>query len=525
MRKLTELVQALESYSSHLEPTFVKLDLPPTSDNAECPPDFDLSPAYISALDDEFTRVYEEYNERLLTVASVGEDIVKLWAELGVPQAQTDATIIKYYRDSPEQLGLHESDIVALKQKRDDLLAEKEERNARLETLKHEVAELWDKLGIDPHDQQAFQSANMGYGLRVLAEYEDELARLLELKQQNLHVFVEDARCKLQELWDSLYYCEEEMLDFTPAFSDVYSDALLSAHEVEIARLEALKKERSPILTLIEKHKSIMEDKETLAASSQDASRLMSRGNNGQKRDPTRLLREEKMRKRIAKELPKVEAELRSVLQQWEDENGHPFLVHGERYLDELAAAEKKQPPRSKTPGAYTRPATAAGVRPTPSRTGAKPGENTLASTVRGGAPSRLGGRTPTIGRGTARKFNAATVGPALGGRISPSKIPTPKAEGASGIHSPERKTNRPNFGAHGHSSSVASVSNPRGSARLPPRAPPPKIRDLFKAPQPQETPQLSSQAYFTGDDGRSASAFSMSFGSSAMRGMSPDEV
>jgi protein regulator of cytokinesis 1 len=33
----------------------------------------------------------------------------------------------------------------------------------------------------------------------------------------------------------------------------------------------------------------------------------MARGNKGERRDPGKLLREEKMRKRIAKELPKIE--------------------------------------------------------------------------------------------------------------------------------------------------------------------------------------------------------------------------
>jgi len=45
------------------------------------------------------------------------------------------------------------------------------------------------------------------------------LSKLEEMKRQNLHLFVEDARFKLQTLWDSLYFSEEEMLEFTPAFS------------------------------------------------------------------------------------------------------------------------------------------------------------------------------------------------------------------------------------------------------------------------------------------------------------------
>ncbi len=117
---------------------------------------------------------------------------------------------------------------------------------------------------------------------------------------------------------------------------------------------------------MIDKHRSLIGDREELAASSQDASRLMARGQKGERRDPTRLLREEKMRKRIAKELPKVEADLRRALEDWEDEYGRPFCVKGERYLDELAAINMSStqssvlPPRSKTPSAPPQPRTAA---------------------------------------------------------------------------------------------------------------------------------------------------------------------
>ena len=128
----------------------------------------------------------------------------------------------------------------------------------------------------------------------------------------------------------------------------------------------------------------------------------MHRGNKGEKRDPGKLLREEKMRKRIAKELPKIEAvrqvcitgmnktnmtqDLKKILEQWEDEYGRPFLVQGNRYLDELySAASKAAPPRAKTPSNSSMPSKpAAAPKPTPvSRSG----------TVRGPPPSRA--KTP----------------------------------------------------------------------------------------------------------------------------------
>ncbi|KAI7630794.1 hypothetical protein KC322_g12278, partial [Hortaea werneckii] len=48
--QVKKLVEALESYASHLEPSFVQIKLPPTSPNAKISPSFDLSPTYVSKL-------------------------------------------------------------------------------------------------------------------------------------------------------------------------------------------------------------------------------------------------------------------------------------------------------------------------------------------------------------------------------------------------------------------------------------------------------------------------------------------
>ncbi|KAL1874372.1 hypothetical protein VTK73DRAFT_398 [Phialemonium thermophilum] len=468
--QVKKLVQALESYSSHLEPTFVKLALPPTGPNQSIPPSFDLSPSYVDRLDDEFTRVYEEYTRRIATVKSLSENIIQLWAELGTPQAQTDGAIVKYYRDAPEQLGLHEEDIARLRSKRDRLAEEKKSREKRLKDLKTAVEALWEKLGVEEKERKAFLNSNRGCGVRQINEFEDELGRLNELKHQNLHLFVEDARYKLQELWDALYFSEDEMLEFTPAFSDVYSDALLEAHEREISRLEALKEQRAPTLALVDKHKSLVRERDELAASSQDASRLMMKGQKGERRDPGKLLREEKMRKRIAKELPKVTAELKKILERWEDEYGRPFLVHGERYLDILEEEEAKKPagPRAKTP---------AGPAPSAARNPKSAQANKANSAVRPGAVSRAGAKTPTAangGRSVPARNQVTTTN-----KGSPSRIPArvPLSNLKHGNNSPER----PRLESRAEASTLRQV---------PPamRAPPPKMRDLMARPD-LETP------------------------------------
>lgn len=298
-----------------------------------------------------------------------------------------------------------------------------------------------------------------------------------------MHVFVEDARHTLHELWEKLYFSEDEMLNFSPAQTDVYTDALLQAHEMEIRRLELLYEDRKPMLSLVNKYRELMDEKEQLALLAQDSSRLMSRG----PRDPTRLLREEKMRKRIAKELPRIEMELKKALEIWEEENREPFLVKGENYLETLIrmspvaqsraatktpvanrgrsntassmssysnvsgsqqraksrpnlkepASEMRPPPRSKTPGA--RPKTPAGGAlvnysgnsSTIGRTGGK----NFASQFSGrtGTPM-LGNNTPCLGGGIARPVSSnASASPTRGGGGRPpisNFIADPEEEG-----------------------------------------------------------------------------------------------
>ncbi|KAF1921412.1 microtubule associated protein-domain-containing protein [Ampelomyces quisqualis] len=469
--QVRKLAEALESYASHLEASFVEIKLPPTAQNASVSPSFDISPTYVARLDVEFTRVYEEYTRRINTVKALCQEIIQLWAELGTPQAQTDSAIVQCHRDAPEQLGLHKDDLVQLKAKKERLVEEKRIRERRLGQLRSTIEELWERLGIETHERKQFLNSNRGCGLRTINEYEDELSRLNELKRQNLHLFVEEARCKLQELWDALYFSEEEMLDFTPAFSDVCSDALLSAHEAEITRLEALKDQRLPILQKIDRHRDLIKERNDLQQSSQDASRLMARGQKGEKRDPGKLLREEKMRKRITKELPKVEQDLKSTLESWEDEYGRPFLVHGQRYLDELyAAASKAAPPRAKTPsnaGMPTKPATLP-----------KSASVSRAGTVRG-PPSRAKTPVSNFGASVSRNPLASSVMSSTGVK-SPSKIPAraPLDNLKHGGNSPERRPPPPS-----REDSATMRKMP------PPMAPPPRMKDLFVPPDPVDTP------------------------------------
>lgn len=157
------------------------------------------------------------------------------------------------------------------------------------------------------------------------------------LKQERVGDFIYTAREELQGLWNQLYYSETQKKQFQPAFTEELSDTILEAHENEISRLQLELEDSKYILERIEKHMKLKQEIEEFEATTKDPNRLFS--NKGQ-RDPGRLLREEKFRKRISRELPKVRKELEGSLLEYEALKGHPFLVYGKNYYKVISEEE-----------------------------------------------------------------------------------------------------------------------------------------------------------------------------------------
>ncbi|KAK7204443.1 microtubule associated protein-domain-containing protein [Myxozyma melibiosi] len=344
-----ELLDNLRTFSQVMEGIDVRKDLLELQ-----PKSISLTNSNLASLETEVLRLSDEYERRIKVVQADATEIVSLWAQLGTSQHNIDRDILAYYKDKPEMLGLTDKQMDALRKQRESLESEKESRVQRLSVTKSAVQHLWSKLSEEESVVKAFDRANRGIALSVIEAYENELARLNEKKRDHMHIFIQDARQTLRSLWDSLYFSEDEMLEFTPAWTDIFTDASLVAHESEIARLEKLLQERKPILALIDAYRELQRDSLELEQSQQDASRLMARGTG--RRDPSRLLREEQMRKRIAKRKPKLMTDLIASLSRWETENERPFMVNGERFIEVLREEEQaaKAPRGRKTPSRST---------------------------------------------------------------------------------------------------------------------------------------------------------------------------
>ena len=143
---------------------------------------------------------------------------------------------------------------------------------------------------------------------------------MLELKRERMAEFVENARAEITKLWEELMLGDDERAEFAAYYdgmflssrcavivvdfemSDEFTEELLVIHEDEIRRLKEERREKAHLLGSIKRWFDICQEEKELAASAADVSRLTGRG----ARDPGRLLREEKMRKRVKKEKPRV---------------------------------------------------------------------------------------------------------------------------------------------------------------------------------------------------------------------------
>ncbi|KAF8483578.1 microtubule associated protein-domain-containing protein [Russula ochroleuca] len=354
-------------------------------------------------------------------------------------------------------------------------------REAHIQAMYDQLEGLWRRLGVPDSAMDGFVDAHRGSTEETIREYEAELERMLELKRERMSAFVENARNEIAKLWDELLIGEEERGEFMPYFDDEHTEELLLLHEDEIRRLKEERRTKAYLLPSIRKYFDICEEEKELANTASDQSRLLGRG----PRDPGRLLREEKMRKRVQKEKPRLEKDLLTSIPAWEADAGRPFLVHGESILQILlnaaGAADKENrrggkgragsvPPRATTPnsapgkGAITpavRPASSMGCSQSQSVPNKRPrlAETNVAQGPRFVPRSASG---PSAGAGHPPSRIAMPV--PVRGSVLPIHAPRavsatiPRQHAALGIGRPPSKQPRP------QASSVGSAQLASGS-------------------------------------------------------------
>jgi len=148
-----------------------------------------------------------------------------------------------------------------------------------------------------------------------------------------LDKLINEARDNIQELWketNGTYEQRKSFKPFTVRDEDMYDDELLDQHEEYIKTLHYRLEKMRPIHKIIERREDILRERMEYEELQKDSDRLKQRGSAMAKQ----LMEEEKMARRIRKDLPKLTKVLYEKLAEWKDSNDEDFQYRGEIYIE-----------------------------------------------------------------------------------------------------------------------------------------------------------------------------------------------
>ena len=256
--------------------------------------------------------------------------------------------------ESDSCIGVANSALDRLTSRIAELNGEKRRRRAKLGEMGQAISTLWTMLRVSAEEQRTFTTSIRGLGLDTIRKGEAEIARLEELKRATIGQLVRDQRSDIEELWRKTNSSAAECASFDAYFriqdDGQLTSEVLAKHEDYAASLKAKLRRMQPILDLIAKRESIIEERIELELLQKDPDRLKGRGATKQ------LMKEEKMNRRVTKELPKITSILEETLRQWYVENkpdaeegqamvesdlGH-FMYQGSPYLQTIQWQEEE---------------------------------------------------------------------------------------------------------------------------------------------------------------------------------------
>ncbi|XP_062560143.1 protein regulator of cytokinesis 1-like [Armigeres subalbatus] len=245
-----------------------------------------------------------------------------------VPQSDRQEELINARNFPPTRYNLTE-----LRHLHEMVRSQSEDLKENIDRIRDKLQTLWTYLAISPSIVKRFQKYD-DYTQTTYDKLFAELDRCETLRRENIQAFVDRTRVEIVQWWDKCLKSEEERSRFSTFKSDVYNEDLLTLHEMELSDLKEFYRNNEIIFQLVEQRKEMWEKMISLEQKSNDPSRYNNRGG--------KLLEEEKERKRINVQLPKIENKLLEACKRYELENKRKFTVFGE-YIEEVVREQWKR--------------------------------------------------------------------------------------------------------------------------------------------------------------------------------------
>ncbi|KAI5720545.1 hypothetical protein M8J77_008406 [Diaphorina citri] len=405
--------------------------------------------SYLQSLQAELKKRETKYN-------AIRMEITQLWSSL---QVQPKGSFELQVKENTLADKLGTENLLKLDELKTKLHGVHEAMKAELESLKYQLSTLWTRLDTKASEREAFLMKHSKLCTSTIQAYKKEVEVCTALKLKHIVKIVETIREELEDWWNRARVGQPQREMFTEFYlQDNITEEVLEKHEKEVENVKQYYEENRDIFDLLEKRFELWRDLIDLEDKACDKERLF-KNRGGQ------LLAEERKRKFIQKELPKLEKHLDKLFDRYEEKNeGQVFLYDGEDARAMIAAqwqernnakenvknARKNVVSASQTTVKSKLLGQSVTARHTPGR------NNTL---------KRKGDATPSEPTKRGRLLESAARHPLLPTPVTSSATKKNLAGGsspASSVLSYSLFTQNITMRKHKRSSSLSKISNPR---------------------------------------------------------------
>ncbi|RUS81031.1 hypothetical protein EGW08_011197 [Elysia chlorotica] len=201
-----------------------------------------------------------------------------------------------------------------------------DEMVTEVEDLWERLRALWNRLEISDIDREAFETNKKGHGKAVIEALKAEIVECEKLKFENMRKFIDGIRTELNSWWSKCYFSKEQRDEFRGFYEEDCTEELLSRHEEELEKMRKYYSSARDLFERLSHRDELFQKMIVMEAKAHNVNRYKNRGG--------KLLQEEKTRKKVLKEIPKVEEEIAEAVLKWESSTGKEFRLNGLRYPD-----------------------------------------------------------------------------------------------------------------------------------------------------------------------------------------------
>lgn len=263
----------------------------------------------------------------------------------GVSVGPFGVEALRLIESDPLAFGLEESNLEYLKKMASLLHQLRDSKQKKWDYMMNACSRLWQKLDESPQFIEQFTALNSSLTDKSLANLKMELNRLLMRRSEFIGSFIVDARKEIDEYHRLLQYSESQkqeflFYDYDPNEESDDKEHILNLHEAEVEKLRQEYEAKEPILKLYGELNELLDDQKFLEESSKDSSRLL------QKDSCKILMREERIRKNLNKNLPRIIRSLKEMVVKFNneqlDQEKKPFMISGEGLYEKVLLIESE---------------------------------------------------------------------------------------------------------------------------------------------------------------------------------------